>query len=58
MDLSYFEQLRRESQATIEGYKRKSQLFTTKRTLSFLALLVTVAVAYDMIHPGPFWLEY
>ena len=53
MDLSYFEQLRRESQATIEGYKRKSQLFTTKRTLSFLALLVTVAVAYDMNSPWP-----
>lgn len=53
MDLSYFEQLRRESQATIEGYKRKSQLFTTKRTLSFLALLATVAVAYDMNSPWP-----
>lgn len=53
MELSYFEQLRRESLATIEGYKRKSQLFTTKRTLSFLALLVTVAVAYDMNSPWP-----
>ncbi len=53
MELSYFEQLRRESQATIEEYKRKSQLFTTKRTLSFLALLVTVAVAYDMNSPWP-----
>ena len=53
MELSYFEQLRRESQSTIEGYKRKSQLFTTKRTLSFLALLVTVAVAYDMNSPWP-----
>lgn len=53
MELSYFEQLRRESQATIEGYKKKSQLFTTKRTLSFLTLLVTVAVAYDMNSPWP-----
>ncbi len=53
MDLSYFEQLRRESQATIEAYKRKSQLFTTKRTMTFLALLVAVGIAYDMNSPWP-----
>ncbi|WP_027405842.1 hypothetical protein [Anaerovibrio sp. RM50] len=53
MEQSYFEKLNRESLETIESYKKKSQLFTTKRTMSFLALLGAVAVAYDMNSPWP-----
>ena len=53
MEQAYFEQLHKDSQAIIQKYQKTSQAFTTKRTLSFLALLVTVAVAYDMNSPWP-----
>ncbi|ORU01124.1 MutS-related protein, family 1 [Anaerovibrio sp. JC8] len=52
MEKSYFEQLARESQAAIDSYKKRSQAFTTKRTLSFMALVVCVAGAYDL---NAFW---
>ena len=50
MEQNFFEQLAAQTKATIEEYKTKSQLYTTKRTIAFILIVISVAAAYDFGH--------
>ena len=50
MEQNFFEQLAAQTKATIEEYKKKSQLYTTKRTIAFILIVISVAAAYDFGH--------
>ena len=47
MKQSYYENQAESTAKTIQQYKKDSQLFTTKRTLAFILLVLTVGAAYD-----------
>lgn len=51
MEQSYYEQLGDQTRARIEQYKRKSQLYTTRRTLAFILIVLAVGAAYDLGTP-------
>ncbi|MCR5176294.1 MAG: DNA mismatch repair protein MutS [Anaerovibrio sp.] len=54
MELSYYKDIAKNLKLSIEGNYKTSRLYTTKRTICFITIVLSVAAAYDFGH-NAFW---